>query len=56
MFVLNVITNSVVNGKEDPVDIQLFNVEKCLDALWVEECINDVYEARLKHDKLVLLY
>ena len=56
IFVLNAITNSVVNGKEDPVDIQLFDVEKCFDALWVEECINDVYKAGLKNDKLVLLY
>ena len=33
IFVLNAITNSVVNGKEDPVDIQVFDVEKCVNAL-----------------------
>ena len=56
IFVLNAISNSVVNGKEDPIDIQLFDVEKCFDALWVEECINDIFEAGLTNDKLVLLY
>ena len=56
IFVLNAITNSVVNGKEDPVDIQLFDVEKCFDALWLEECINDAFEAGFKNDKLVILY
>ena len=56
IFVLNAINNSVVNGKEDPVDIQIFDVEKCFDALWVEECINDVYDAGLVNDKLALLY
>ena len=56
LFVLNAISNSVVNGKEDPVDIQLFDVEKCFDSLWVEECINDIFEAGLNNDKLVLLY
>ena len=56
IFVLNAITNSVVNGTEDPVDIQLFDVEKCFDALWVEECINDIFEAGLDNDKLNLLY
>ena len=56
IFVLNAITNSVVNGTEDPVDIQLFDVEKCFDALWVEECINDIYEAGLDNDKLALLF
>ena len=38
------------------VDIQVFDIEKCFDALWVEECINDIYEAGLDNDKLVLLY
>ena len=56
IFVLNAINNSVVNGTEEPVDIQVFDVEKCFDSLWVEECINDIYEAGLTNDKLNLLY
>ena len=56
IFVLNSINNSVVNGTEAPIDIQLFDVEKCFDSLWVEECINDVFEAGLTNDKLNLLY
>ena len=55
-FILNAITNSVVNGGEDPVDVQLFDIDKCFDSLWVEECINDIFEAGLDNDKLVLLY
>ena len=50
LFVLNAITNSVVNGKEDPIDVQLFHVEKCFDALWVEECVNDIFEAGLNNN------
>ena len=53
IFVLNAISNSVVNGNEEPVDIQVFDVEKCVDAMWVEECINDIVEADLDNDKLV---
>ena len=56
IFVLNAITNSVVNGNEEPVDIEVFDVEKCFDALWVEECINDIFEAGLENDKLVILF
>ena len=56
IFVLNAITNSVINGNEDPVDVQVFDIEKCFDALWVEECINDIYEAGLDNDKLGLLF
>ena len=55
-FVLNAVANSVVKGKEEAVDLQLFNVEKCFDTLWVQECINDLYEAGLDNDKLPLLY
>ena len=53
---LNAITNSVINGNEESVDIQIFDIEKCFDALWVEECVNDLFEAGLDNDKLVLLY
>ena len=56
IFVLNAINNSVVNGNEDAVDIQVYDIEKCFDALWVEECINDLYDAGLDNDKLVLLF
>ena len=56
IFTLNAITNSVINGKEEPVDIQLFDIEKCFDALWVEECVNDLFESGFDNDKLPLLY
>ena len=31
-------------------------MEKCFDALWVQECINTLYENGLQNDKVVLLY
>ena len=36
--------------------MQVFDVEKCFDALWLQECINDVYDAGLQNDKLNLLF
>ena len=56
VYVLNAVTNSVVNGNEDAVDIQIFDVEKCFDALWDQECINDMYESGFDNDKLPILY
>ena len=56
IFVINTITNSVVNGKEEGIDLQVYDVEKCFDALWLQECINDVFEAGLQNDKLPLLF
>ena len=55
IFVLNAISNSIINGKEEEVDIQIYDIEKCFDALWAQECINDIYEAGVQNDKLPLL-
>ena len=46
--------NSVVSGNEDPVDICTYDTEKCFDALWTHECINDLYEAEMTNNKLPL--
>ena len=56
LFVTNAITNSVKNGGEDACDIQVFDVEKCFDSLWVQECVNTLFENGFQNDKLVLLY
>ena len=56
IFVLNAVTNTVVNGTEADIDVQVFDVEKCFDALWVHECINDLYETGFDNDKLSILF
>ena len=56
IFVLNAVMNSVVNGKEEPIDVQVFDVEKCFDALWLQECINDMFETGFTNEKLSLLF
>ena len=56
IFVINSVVNSVLKGKAEQIDVQVFDVEKCFDALWVQECINDLYEAGLDNDKLPLLF
>ena len=53
---MNAVTNSVLKEKLEPIDVQVYDVEKCFDALWLEECINDFYEAGLNNDKLPLLF
>ena len=35
---------------------KVFDVEKCFDALWLKETINDLYDTGLNNDKLPLLY
>ena len=36
--------------------MQVYDVEQCFDAMWLEECINALYEAGLQNDKLNILY
>ena len=56
IFVLGSVINSVIHGSEDPIQIQVGDVEKCFDKLWLQNTTNDLYEAGLKNDKLNLLY
>ena len=36
--------------------IPSLTVEKCFDALWAQECINDIFDAGLQNDNLPLLF
>ena len=56
MFVVNAVINSVKRGSEEPLDLCTYDVDKCFDALWTHECINDLYESGLTNDKLTLLF
>ena len=59
LFIVYGIINSVLNGEDDPVDIQIYDVEKCFDALWLEDFMLDLYETlppEARDDELSLLY
>jgi hypothetical protein len=56
IFVLGAVVNSVVNGKEGPIQIQIGAVEKCFDKLWLQNTTNALFEAGLNSDLLNLLY
>ena len=56
LFVINAITNASKKNPKEAIDINVYDVIKCFDSLWLAECINDLYDAGLKNDKLVLLY
>ena len=55
MFVINAISNASKKKKE-ATDINVYDVKKCFDSLWLSECINDLYENGLKNDKLALIH
>ena len=56
IYVINVITNSVINGNSRPIQIQVMGVINFFDKLWLEACMNSFYDAGIKDDRLNLLY
>ena len=56
IFVINAIINSLKKKPQEALDFQVYDVEKCFDALWLHEVINCLYEAGLQNDKLPLLF
>ena len=57
IWVVNsIITDTLSTKKKKPVDIQIYDYKQCFDSLWLEECLNDMYEGGLKDNKLNLLH
>ena len=45
LFVIYSIINSVINGDSGCIDIQIYDLVQAFDALWLKDCLNDVYDA-----------
>ena len=59
LLIIHGVINSVIKGKEEPIDIQIYDLEKAFDALWLEDCLNDIYDnisVENQNDKISLLY
>ena len=57
IWIVHGIITDVINGKKKkPVDIQIFDYKQCFDGLWLQECLNDFFEAGLKDDKYAVLH
>ena len=53
------VINSVVQSKDKCVDIQVYDIEQAFDSLWLEDCLNDLYDSLPDSscdDKLALVY
>ena len=56
IFILNGIINEVVNKKNVAIDIEILDYKQCFDSMWLQETINDLWEAGLDDNNLALLY
>ena len=59
LFILYAVINSVVRGEEDSIDVQVYDIQKAFDALWLDDCFNDLFDSlptEKRNDKISLLY
>ena len=56
LFIVYSVINSVAQKESAPVDLEIYDISKMFDALWIEECCNDMYEAGVVDDKMALIY
>ena len=59
IFVKYGIVNSVVHGEDSCVDVQIYDLVQAFDALWLDDGMNDLFDAVSKEnrdDKVALLY
>ena len=56
LFVVNAVMNAAKQNKTEAIDINVYDVTKCFDTMWLSESIHDLCEAGVRNDKLCLLY
>ena len=59
LFVVYGIINSILNEEDFSIDISIYDLEKAFDAMWLEDCLIDLYDTlpESQHDdKLALVY
>ena len=56
IFILNGVINEAVNNKKIGIDIEIMDYKQCFDSMWLEETINDLWEAGIDDDNLALIY
>ena len=59
LFIVYGVINSVLRGGKGCIDIQIYDLIQAFDALWLQDCLNDLYDCLpdyQRDDKLALVY
>ena len=56
IFILNGIMKEAQHKKKSAVDIIIVDYKQCFDSLWLEESINDLFEAGIQDNSLATIY
>ena len=51
LFIIYGIINSVIKGKAECIDIQIYDIQKAFDTLWLTDCMNDLYDTLEKNKR-----
>ena len=43
-------------NKKKCIDVEILDYKQCFDSMWMDECINDLWEAGVQDDHLALIY
>ena len=59
LFIIYGVINYVIRNKNECIDLQIYDLLKAFDSLWLDDCLNDLFDTlppSLRNDKLSLLY
>ena len=57
IFVVNGVIHDILGDTSvKPIDIEVTDYKQCFDSLWLEEVMNDLFEAGVDDDSFSLLY
>ena len=56
IFILNGIINETLNNKSKSIDVVITDYKQCFDGMWLEDCLNDLYEAGVQNPNLALIH
>ena len=56
LFIIYSCLNSANQNESPPIDLHMYDLTKCFDGLWLEECCNNLFEAGVVDDKLAMIY
>ena len=56
IFIINGVINDTIRNKKNCVDIQILDYRQCFDSMWLEECVNDLYESGVTGPNLAVIY
>ena len=56
IFLLNGVINEANNNKNKSIDIVILDYKQCFDGMWIQDSLNDLYEAGVNNQNLALIY